>query len=232
MGMSGKPTRLRLLPPDTTALSHEPTIRDPTPSPAGRPSPSDAPISDLPEDEALMLEVRDGRFDRLGELFERHHEALYRFCLRQTGSSSIAEDLVQDVFTRMLRYRHTFRDDSRFGPWMYRMARNARVDLHRKQRGVLQDVADLPEGHEQLVTPEEATAELLEDERSRLVRQGLLALPEEKRELLLLARFQARGYEEIAELFDCTVGTLKVRIHRATQQLRTEVHRLLEESPS
>ena len=65
-------------------------------------------------DERLMLAVRDGDVGKLGLLFERHHQTLFSFFCRLTGNRAIAEDLVQDVFFRVLKYRKSFRDDSRF----------------------------------------------------------------------------------------------------------------------
>ena len=80
-----------------------------------------------------MRAVRDGDLTRLGVLFERHHRALFDFLYRMTGDRGAAEDLVQDVFVRMLRYRGTYRDDGKFETWMFRIARNARADHFRRQ---------------------------------------------------------------------------------------------------
>src|ERR1051325_5999650 len=85
-------------------------------------------------DELLMLAVRNGEVAKLGVLFDRHHRALLDFFVRMTGSRSAAEDLVQDVFFRILKYRDTFRDDSRFKAWMFHIARNARFDYYKKRQ--------------------------------------------------------------------------------------------------
>src|SRR5436853_4021794 len=84
-------------------------------------------------DENLMLAVRRGEVAKLGMLFERYHRALFDFFARMTGNRTAAEDLVQDVFFRILKYRATFRDDSRFKAWMFHIARNARADHYWKQ---------------------------------------------------------------------------------------------------
>src|SRR5215471_13946200 len=83
-------------------------------------------------DENLMLAVRNGEVAKLGVLFDRHHRSLFDFFAKMTGSRSTAEDLVQDVFFRILKYRATFRDESRFKAWMFHIARNARADHYRK----------------------------------------------------------------------------------------------------
>jgi RNA polymerase sigma-70 factor (ECF subfamily) len=142
-----------------------------------------------------------------------------------TGTPALAEDLVQEVFHRMLRYRHTFRGDSLFLPWMYRMARNACAD-HFRKTGADQPLGEREENRvdEQHV---DALARLEETEAVSLLRQALLELPFDKREVLVLSRFESRRYQEIAELLDCSVGAVKVRVHRAIGELRSTYLRLL-----
>jgi RNA polymerase sigma-70 factor (ECF subfamily) len=171
-----------------------------------------------------MMQVKDGDTQRLGILFERHHARLYQFCLRMTGSAALAEDLVQDVFTRMLRYSRTFRADSCFLPWAYRLARNATNDHFRKHR----HEPPVPEetGPQVDATPG-AQERLVEAEAAALLRRALLELPEDKREVLVLSRFHSLKYQEIAELLECSEGAVKVRVHRAVKQLRETYEALL-----
>jgi RNA polymerase sigma factor (sigma-70 family) len=81
-----------------------------------------------------MISVRNGETEKLGHLFEAHHKRLYNFFLNQTGNRQTSEDLVVDVFLRMLKYRHTYKDEGSFSTWMYTIARNARVDHYRKNK--------------------------------------------------------------------------------------------------
>jgi RNA polymerase sigma-70 factor, ECF subfamily len=87
-------------------------------------------------DEALMTAVRAGDLAKLGVLFERYHEALFEFLSRMTGDRTAAEDLVQDIFVRILKYRATYRDGGRFETWLYRIARNARAEYFRTRRAL------------------------------------------------------------------------------------------------
>src|SRR4029450_1870759 len=80
-----------------------------------------------------MRAVRDGDLGKLGILFERHHVALFDFLARMTGDRTAAEDLTQDVFVRMLKYRGTFRNEGRFETWMFHIARNARAEYFRRR---------------------------------------------------------------------------------------------------
>jgi RNA polymerase sigma factor (sigma-70 family) len=169
-------------------------------------------------DENLMLAVRQGDVSRLGELFNRHHRALFDFFVRMTGNRAAADDMVQDVFFRMLKYRATFRDDSRFKAWMFHIARNARIDYYHKHQvdAVLEDDgANVPE------SPLPFPGHRLEEEQNRVLLEcAMFKLSEEKREVLILSRYQEMKYEQIAELMGCEVGAIKVRVHRAIKELR------------
>src|SRR5215207_11561534 len=80
-----------------------------------------------------MRAVRDGDIGQLGVLFERYHGPVFDFLSRMTGDRLAAEDMVQDVFMRILKYRGTFRDGGSFETWLYRIARNARADYFRQR---------------------------------------------------------------------------------------------------
>jgi RNA polymerase sigma-70 factor (ECF subfamily) len=177
-------------------------------------------------DTALMEQVRDGEIGKLGLLFERHHRVLYRFFLRLSGSPAVAEDLVQEVFVRLLKYRRTFRGGD-FTPWMFRLARNAAADHF----GRLRPTDPLPEDGREPASPAPLASDMLVrgQEEARL-RVALARLPHDKRELLLLARYELLPYNEIARLLDTTVGAVKVRVHRALKDLR-EVYQRSEEAP-
>jgi RNA polymerase sigma factor (sigma-70 family) len=168
-------------------------------------------------DEMLMLAVRNGDVGRLGELFERYHGPLFDFLSRITGDRTAAEDLVQDVFVRILKYRRTYRDDSCFETWVYRIARNARVDYFKRRRpveGIGPDGLELPAS---TPGPQQQLEQSLDAER---LKRALAELPDEKRELLALAKYRGMKYERIAELLAVDVGTVKVRVHRAVKDLR------------
>ena len=163
-----------------------------------------------------MMEVQNGDIARLGDLFERHHVRIYRFCLRLTGAAQVAEDLTQETFLRALRYNQSFRASSKFLPWLYRVARNVCNDHFQRPRIPEYTVDELPDvpGDERPPTERLEAAE----DTDRL-RAALAQLPESRREVLVLARFEHRKYDEIAQVLDCSVGAVKVRAHRALKQL-------------
>jgi RNA polymerase sigma-70 factor (ECF subfamily) len=171
-----------------------------------------------PTDSALMERVRAGDLDQLSELFERHHRRLYQFFLKLARDRSVAEDLVQEVFVRVLKYRHTWRDEAEFVPWMFALARNAAVDQFRsRSRDSKRDAAAVPEMTAQ---PAPAVERLEELERARQLRAALDLLAPDKREVLLLARFGELKHDRIADLLGISPGAVRVRLHRALKELR------------
>jgi RNA polymerase sigma-70 factor (ECF subfamily) len=171
-----------------------------------------------------MLAVRDGDVSKLGILFERHQRSLFEFFVRMTGKRNTADDLVQEVFFRMLKYRKTFRDVSWFRAWMFHIARNARFDHFRNHpdEGALgEDHADTLRSLSPL-----PSQELEHTQQAALLECALFQLPVEKREVLVLSRYQDMKYEQIAELMGCEVGTVKTRVHRALKELRETVLKL------
>src|ERR1043165_5285829 len=119
-------------------------------------------------DSELMRQVRDGRTSALATLFDRHHVRLYRYCLRMTGNRAAAEDLVQDVFMKMLKYKATFKDDSEFVPWMFGIGGTA--CLAQLRRTASDKFADTDVDAQQA---DEPTGESQLDGQDELVRRAL-----------------------------------------------------------
>lgn len=165
-----------------------------------------------------MGNVRDGDIRQLAQLFERHHVRLYNFYLRLTGKRQVSEDLVQEVFCRMLKYRHTYKGGGEFTAWMYHLARNVHKDHYRKWKHEPVTVENLPEP----AAAEPHAHDLLEQKQDHeLLQRALAELPVEKREILILSRYQDLRYDAIAEILGCSVEAVKVRVHRAMNELRT-----------
>jgi RNA polymerase sigma-70 factor (ECF subfamily) len=174
-----------------------------------------------------MLAVREGDVEKLGTLFERHHGQLFNFLLRLTGSRHLSEDLVQEVFVRLLKYRHTYRGDSQFSTWMFQIARNARIDHFRRSP---REEVSIEDGIQEHVSPLPTPGERAEEnEEMQLMLDALARLPEERREVLLLRGFQGMKFEEIAEALKCSVNTIKGRAFRGIRELKFAVQQLKSE---
>lgn len=179
------------------------------------------PLEQL-DDLQLMRALRGGHTGALGVLFERHHQRVHSFCFRMTGDAATADDLLQECFLRVLRFRDRFDGRSAFTTWLHTISRRVCLDhfeRERREEERMRIVAMDPPAND----PE---AGELREQRLRVLQQALLRLPPEKRELIVLARFQQMPYGELAAVMECTVGALKVRMHRAMVELRAIVREL------
>jgi RNA polymerase sigma-70 factor (ECF subfamily) len=168
------------------------------------------------EDEQLMRDVRDGEVGKLEQLFDRHHRPLFHYFLRLTSDREGSEDLVQDVFFRILKYRHTYQPETSFRAWMYQIGRNALADAAGKHKA---EVAMPEEAGEFAASGPAPDRSAQSAQEAALLHRALKALPHDKREVLVLSRFQGLKYEEIAAVLKCEAGTVKVRVYRALREL-------------
>jgi RNA polymerase sigma-70 factor, ECF subfamily len=168
-------------------------------------------------DEEIMNKAKDGSTQMLAILFERHHVKLFNYFLRMTGDRGSSEDLTQDVFFRILKYRHTYRGESKFTTWMFQIGRNAHIDHIRKHK------KDMPldEVWEEEVAPEPSPDRQTEkDQDTMLLHKALAKLSPSKKEVLMLSRFQDMKYQDISQVLGCSLSSVKVQVHRAIKDLR------------
>ena len=175
---------------------------------------------DALSDEALMARVREGDLDPAGLLFERHSGTLYRFFLHTTRREALSQDLVQDVFVRVLRYRASYRPGATVRTWLLGIARNRLADHWAGADPDAPLAEDLA-----LPSATRSPLDLLErDEQSRQLDAALAQLPSAQREILVLSHLSGASYIEIAALYSITVNAARVRVCRALQALRALVH--------
>ncbi len=164
-------------------------------------------------DEQTMQSVKDGAIASAGLLFERHHRRVYAYFVKVTHDRGLSEDLVQEVFVRVIRYAHTYRSDHAFQPWFYRIARNVLMDHHRKKR----PVAVAPDAI--VVSANDIDPVEQEEERNRIHR-AIESLSENYREIVELSLFADLSYAEIAETLGISENNARVRFFRAVNSLR------------
>lgn len=172
--------------------------------------------SSIYDDNQVMNRVRDGKVEMLAILFERYHKRIFNFMIRLSGERQVSEDLTQEVFFRILKYRHTFREKSQFTFWIYQIARNVHFDYLRKfhHESPVEDLENEPDGN-----PLPADR-VTRDQEHSLLQEALTHLPPKKREVLVLSRFHHMKYKEIAELMGCSIQSVKVEAHRGLKALR------------
>src|SRR5882724_3767608 len=166
-----------------------------------------------------MLKVKNGDLDKMDLLFRRYHRPLFGFLYRMTSQREASEDMVQNVFYRMLRSRHTFTGKGEFKTWMYHLARNVLKD-HSKKNSKNAGHYDISEFAERISGGIGANEAIEKNQEWNILQNALSKLNEENREVLVLSRFQEMKYHEIATIMNITEGAVKVRIHRAMTQLK------------
>jgi len=193
---------------------------------------SSIPDLEALSDNSLMAKVRDGDLDRLGLLFERYKKPLYGFFYGLNRQQELSEDLVQNTFLRILKYRHLFRDEPTrglsggdFRAWMFQIARNVNNDHHRGNKIIAKE--ELEDWQDKLGHNENKSTEMLQADTHELLSMAMERLPLDKREVLLLSKYQEKKYHEIGEILGCSEGAVKVKVFRALQELK-EVYKQLE----
>jgi RNA polymerase sigma-70 factor (ECF subfamily) len=167
-----------------------------------------------------MLKVKNGDIDKMGLLYERYNRQLFSFLFNMTRHRETSEDMVHNVFFRMLKYRKGFTGYGEFRTWMYHVARNTIHDHFRKNKRTpshnsIQDF-------EGIISSEQFSDEQLEKQQElETLETAMKNLTDENRELLVLCRFQELKYHEIAHILNITEGAVKVRVHRALIQLKS-----------
>jgi RNA polymerase sigma-70 factor (ECF subfamily) len=170
-------------------------------------------------DNALMLKVKDGDIDKMGLLYDRYNKQLYRFLFNMTRQKELSEDMVQNIFLRMLKYPDGFAGFGEFRMWMYHIARNAVYDHFRKVKRTPVS-SDIKELEERIAGDSQSDKKIEKEQDIKMLETAMMSLSDENRELLIMCRFEELKYNEIAIILNTTEGAVKVRVHRALSQLK------------
>jgi len=176
----------------------------------------------LTRDHEIMLSVRDGNVQKLGLLFDRYSKGLYHYFQLQIKDRLKSEDLVQNVFYNILRYRHTYKDGSDFKTWMYTIARNEKIHYFKKCRVLYNDV-DIEQSSGINSNPESDLEHKMNLGHLYMALQGISS---DNRELIILSRFNGLPYSQISKIVGCKITTLKVRMYRAIRELKDQFEKI------
>lgn len=168
-------------------------------------------------DETIMEAVKNGDLQQASLLFERYNKRIFNFLGRMTMDRDLAEDLTQNVFLRIIRYRTSFKDGARFQAWIFQVARNVFADHYQANKTKMAAFIRMENINDQVEDTDDFAGQA---EREQLLHRSMARLSEEQRELLILTRFQHMKYEDVAQVMDTTVANIKVKVHRAIAQLR------------
>lgn len=167
-----------------------------------------------------MLKVKAGDLQKLGLLYERYKKRLFGFYYQMNQNIEVSEDLVQNVFTRILKYKHTYTNDSEFITWMFKIARNVNHD-HFKKNKVNYNSVDLNEANNEFDNQKNGFEILTSKENIATLNKAIQKLSSEKREVIILSKFKDLKYKEIGKIIGCSEGNARIKTHRALKDLKT-----------
>jgi len=199
----------------TTAINNERTVTPFSDAAVFRP-----PAQKLRDaDSALVQAAATGASAAIGDLYQRHRRRVYALCLRMTRNVDEAEDLTQEVFIQLLRKIGSFRGDSHFSTWLYRLTVN-QVLMHfrrtKRRREAPYEIQLFP-----AVGRNSTCSATQFPVVERIILNAALAqLPPGCRAVFVLYSLEGYKHEEIAHLFGCSVGNSKSQLHKARKKLK------------
>lgn len=184
---------------------------------AARPAARGLEVETTADDLTLVHACRAGRRDAFDLIVQRHQRQVYQLCYRFVGNHEDASDLAQDAFIRAYRGLHSFKGDSAFSTWLYRVAVNVCLNRvgSRGPRLAALEIADRPD-----LRVERADTMLLRRERAAEVRAAIARLPRKQRAALILRVYHELSHEAIAEIVGSSVGAVKANFFHALANLR------------
>ena len=168
--------------------------------------------SDLESDEQLMLAYGRGEFAAFEVLYKRHKDPVFRYLLRQGVSQGVAEELMQDVWSKVIKARQQYSIQAKFNTWLYRIARNCLIDHFRASKDMVQLVDEMkPLNDEEL--------SLDSEEQLKMVRETIVHLPFPQRQALLLHYEAGMTVKEVAEVTEEHPEAVKSSLRYAIKKL-------------
>ncbi len=186
-------------------------------------------------DEQLMADLQSGDEGAIGFLIRRYEKELYSYLSRFMNQPNLAEEAFQEAFLQVHLSADSFDPSRRFKPWLYTIATNKARDILRSQSrrptvnfSNSEDNEELSSIWDNLMRDEETPLDILEREQTRdLVRNVVAGMPENLREMLVLAYFKHMPYKEIAEMLDIPLGTVKSRLHTAVNNFSERFRKVM-----
>ena len=203
--------------------------------PAGTPATADVKQAD---DRELVARALDGEEAAYGELLERFRRPVFSLIYRMIGDREQAEDLAQESFVKAFNNLDSYNPSYRFSSWLFKIANNHAIDHLRRARLPTVSIHGSP--HARTVEREEETRIVLESqdespeqemlalELGGAIERAIARLRPEYQTAVILRHIESRPYEEIAEIMDVPIGTVKTFLHRARAELRVALQHLRE----
>ena len=181
----------------------------------------------MSSDEELVARSMGGDVDSFNQLVLRWERPIYALAYRVIGREEDARDVAQETFLRAFRALGGFKGQAKFSSWLYRITLNLCRDWIRKERRT--PVSQAPEGIDIIelageATPTETIEQLVgRNQLSRAVSKAMASLPEEQRTAIILKEYHGLTFQEIADMLDCPLSTVKTRLYQGLSVVRKQL---------
>ncbi len=169
-----------------------------------------------------MLKIISGDTDKIGILYEKYSGLLLGYFFKLTRSRELSEDLVNDVFLKILYSKNNYRGDGIFRVWMFRIAHSIFIDNYNKRKRL--DTKEIFTNTSADIENPEILHE--KEENRQLVHKALMKLKKKEREIIVLSKLDGLKYKEVAEILRCTEEAAKIRTFRALKNLKHQLRKI------
>ncbi|MNI40700.1 ECF RNA polymerase sigma factor SigW [compost metagenome] len=173
--------------------------------------------------------ARNGDRNAFAELVDLYKNKIFHLAYRMLSNSHEAEDAVQETFLRVYTNLHKYDENQKFSTWIFRIATNLCIDRLRKRKNTYSLDAEMSDGegndHYSLLPADEDTPEkqVIVSETQELIRAAIDTLPEKYKSVVILRYLQDLSLQEISDILDMPVTTIKTRVHRGREYLRKKI---------
>ncbi len=186
--------------------------------------------TDVSDDAQLIEQALEGRSEAFGQLVQKYQDRLFNTVFHIVGHAEDARDIVQDAFVQAYVKLDSFRRESAFYTWLYRIAFNVAASRQRQRRTTVSLDELRSAGRAEPADRQDDPAESLDrEERRRRVTEAIAHLPDQQRSVLVLREIDGCRYDAIAKILDLPINTVRTRLHRARLQLKEELKEVLAE---
>ncbi len=194
------------------------------------PAQIDAKAQSVAEDAALIRRVQRGDASAYNDLILKYEKLVYNFAFRLTQNHEDANDVAQDAFIRAYNAINSFRGDAAFSTWIFRITTNIFLDERKRRKAHPQQSLDeyssqeeQREGMQVEDTAPQPDEVVIGKDRQRILARAIQSLPDYQRSMVVLYHLQQKSYEEIAEIMNLPLGTVKSRLNRARLALKEKL---------
>jgi len=172
----------------------------------------------------VMQRVQAGETNQVGTLYERHKTSLFKYFYRCSNDQAVSEDMVQNVFIKVIRYKDQFKGTGEFTYWLFRIARNTWLDSIKKNDPMYRSI-DLDSTQIEGSYSVQASHLMTQQDQKERLKRALDMISPEKKDAIVMSRYHGMDYKTIAEISDCTENAIKSRVMRGIIEIKEIVKR-------